>query len=66
MVGPGQRLDTQVLQWRGYEVTTFDIDETFKPDMTGSVHDLSMFTDASFDVITASRVFEHLAEHYLD
>jgi hypothetical protein len=66
VVGPGQGLDTQVLGWRGYEVTTFDIDETFEPDVTGSVHDLSMFPPASFDVITVSHVLEHLAEPYLD
>ena len=32
IIGPGQGLDTHILKWRGYDVTTFDIDETFNPD----------------------------------
>jgi hypothetical protein len=66
VVGPGQGLDTAVFRWRGYEVTTFDIDETFEPDVIGSVHDLSMFTDGQFDCVIASHVIEHVAVPYLD
>lgn len=66
IIGPGQGLDTQVLKEREYEVTTFDIDKTFNPDVIGSVHDLSMFNDGSFDVVIASHVLEHLAVPYLD
>lgn len=66
IIGPGQGLDTQVLKWRKYEVTTLDIDETFNPDVIGSVHDLTMFDDGSFDVVIASHVLEHLAVPYLD
>lgn len=66
IIGPGQGLDKLVLQWRGYEVTTLDIDATFKPDVIGSVHDLSIFHARQFDVIIASHVLEHLAEPYLD
>jgi len=66
IIGPGQGLDTQILKWRNYEVTTFDIDDTFKPDVIGSVHDLSMFAAASFDVVIVSHVLEHLAVAYLD
>lgn len=66
IVGPGQGLDTCVLKWRGYKIQTFDIDETFKPDYIGSVHDLSCFADAEFDAVIASHVLEHLALPYLD
>ena len=65
VVGPGQGLHT-VLKWRGYEVITVDIDETFRPDYVGSVHDLHMFKDCDFDAAIASHVLEHLAEPYLD
>jgi len=66
LVGFGQGLDASIFKWRGYQVTTFDIDETFKPDVIGSAHDLSIFTDNSFDVIIASHVLEHLPAPYLD
>lgn len=66
IVGPGQGLDTEILKWRGYEVQTFDIDETFHPDFIGSVHDLSRFADQQFDAIIASHVLEHLPVSYLD
>jgi hypothetical protein len=66
IVGPGQGLETQVLRWRGYRVTTFDIDDTFLPDYVGSVHDLSRFSNKEFDAVIASHVLEHLPEPYLD
>jgi SAM-dependent methyltransferase len=66
IIGPGQGLDAAVLKWRGYRVTTFDIDETFAPDVHGSVHEMAMFADGQFDAVIASHVLEHLAESYLD
>jgi len=66
IVGSGQGLTTEVLKWRGYDVTTFDIDETFRPDFVGSVHDLSIFADRPFDAVIASHVLEHLPAAYLD
>jgi len=66
IVGPGQGLDTQVLRWRGYQVTTLDIDDTFRPDHVGSIHDMSMFTDGEFDAVIVSHVLEHLAVPYLE
>lgn len=66
IVGLGQGLERIVLKWRGYEITTLDIDETFQPDYVGSVHDLHMFKDGQFDAVIASHVLEHLAVPYLD
>lgn len=66
VVGPGQGLDTAVLRWRGYEVTTVDIDPTFRPDHVASVHEMRMFGDAHFDAVIASHVIEHLAVPYLE
>lgn len=66
IVGPGQGLEVQVLRWRGYDVTTLDIDPVFKPDHVGSVHQMDMFVDGQFDVVIASHVLEHLAVPYLD
>lgn len=66
IVGSGQGLDKVVFEWRGYDVTTIDIDSTFDPDYTGSVHDLNMFDTGQFDVVIASHVLEHLAEPHLD
>jgi predicted SAM-dependent methyltransferase len=66
VVGPGQGLDTAVLRWRGFDVTTFDLDETFKPDVVGSVHSMSSFHDSQFDVVIASHVLEHLPASFFD
>ena len=66
IIGLGQGLDTQLFRWRGYDVVTYDIDEAFRPDVVGSVHDLSAFADRQFDVAIASHVIEHVAVPYLD
>ena len=66
VVGPGQGLDTAVLRWLGYQVITLDIDDTFEPDVVASVHAMTMFNAAQFDVVIASHVLEHMAEPYLD
>jgi hypothetical protein len=66
IIGPGQGLSSVVLRWRSYRVTTLDIDQTFKPDYVGSIHDMNMFSTGEFDVAIASHVLEHLAEPYLD
>ncbi len=66
IIGPGQGLDAHILSWRGYKVTTFDIDKAFNPDIIGSAHDLSMFRDNQFDVVIASHVLEHLPVPFLD
>jgi len=66
VVGPGQGLDTAVFRWRGYEVTTVDIDPVFRPDHVASVHEMKMFGDGRFDAVIASHVIEHLAVPYLE
>ena len=66
VIGVGQGLDTAVFRWRGYRITTLDIDDTFHPDVTGSCHDMSMFRDGQFDVVIASHVLEHFPVLYLD
>lgn len=66
IVGPGQGLPTVVLKWRGYEVTTLDIESSLAPDDVGSVHDLSRYEPGQFDVLIASHVLEHLPASYLD
>lgn len=66
VVGPGQGLDVEIFKWKGYQVTTFDIDNVFKPDHLGSVHDMRIFSDHQFDIVIASHILEHLAEPYLD
>ena len=66
VIGPGQGLDTAVFRWRGYKVTTFDIDDTFKPDVIGSCHEMPMFDRGQFDAVIASHVLEHLPVPYLD
>jgi len=66
LIGPGQGLAVNVLRWRGFEVSTFDIDTTFNPDYVGSVHDLKEFSNGQFDVVIASHVLEHLAVPYLE
>lgn len=66
IVGPGQGMETVIFRWRKYDVVTFDIDQTFQPDIQGSVDDLHMFTDKQFDVVIASHVLEHLPPAYLD
>ena len=66
VIGPGQGLGVEVLRWREYAVTTLDIDETFRPDHVGSVHEMTMFSEGQFDAVIASHVLEHLAVAYLD
>lgn len=65
-IGCGQGLSAQVLRWKGYDVMTFDIDETFKPDYIGSVHDMQCFDTGQFDLVICSHVLEHLALPFLD
>ncbi len=58
-IGPGTKTVTHFLIREGVEVTTLDIDETLKPDVVGSVHELP-FSDNMFDLVVCSEVLEHI------
>ena len=64
IVGPGQGLDTQVFRWRGYEVETFDIDPTFKPDHQQRPRPEPVCGRPVY--VTCPNVLEHPAEPCLD
>jgi hypothetical protein len=66
IVGPGQGLSPVVLGWKRYRVTTVDVDAILRPDVLGSVQELGMFRDGTFDAVIASHVLEHLSEASLD
>jgi Methyltransferase domain len=66
IIGPGQGLDAAIFKWKDYNVATFDIDSTFRPDVLGSCHDMPMFSSKQFDVVILSHVLEHLPIAYLD
>jgi hypothetical protein len=66
IIGPGQGMETTIFRWRRYDVVTLDIDQTFQPDIQGSVDDMHVFADKAFDVVIASHVIEHVPPAYLD
>ena len=40
-----------------------DIDQSVRPDLIGSITDLSQIADASFDAVWCSHTLEHLYQH---
>lgn len=58
-VGKGNGLVSETLAKLGLQVKTLDIDERLAPDFTGSVSSVPA-ADASFDVVLAAEVLEHL------
>jgi len=65
-IGPGQGVDTRVFRWRSYDVTAYDIGETFRSDHQGSVSQLDAFSNGQFDFVTADNILEHPAVTYLE
>ncbi len=54
---------TKVFNSDSWEEVTLDIDEGVNPDIIGTMTDLSMIEDSSFDAIYSSHNIEHLFLH---
>jgi SAM-dependent methyltransferase len=46
-----------------WEETRIDVDTSCKPDVVGSMTDMNMFANSTFDAIYSSHNFEHLFAH---
>ena len=64
IIGGGAGLEASIFRSWGINVTVMDIDPDLKPDIIGSVDDLSAFATHQFDVVIASHVLEHLPFHF--
>jgi SAM-dependent methyltransferase len=64
-IGPGDHTVTDYLRRKGIEVKTFDNEATLHPDYSGDMREPWPMGEA-FDLILASKVFEHVRFHYLD
>lgn len=58
-IGPGPGVFKQVAALFGLKVDTVDLDPELKPDLVGSALNLPFF-DASYDVVCAFQMLEHL------
>ena len=58
-IGPGNGLMRTIGALYDLEITTFDFDESLKPDHVGSASDMQ-FPGSSFDVVCAFQMLEHL------
>lgn len=60
-IGPGNKLVTDYLRKRGYDVTTVDVNPDLEPDFVESVDSLTeTFEPNSFDTVLSAEVLEHL------
>lgn len=60
IIGAGIGIEPAFLRHLGMQVTVVDLDPELRPDVVGSVEDLSGFDDMQFDVVICSHVLEHL------
>lgn len=62
-VGAGGALGSRIERWRDrLKLVTVDIDPARGPDVVADACDLAPFADASFDLVFAMEVLEHVAE----
>jgi SAM-dependent methyltransferase len=58
-IGKGNGFFSDYMKKNGYNVATCDFDKNLQPDIVADVRSLPL-TDASFDLVTAFEVLEHL------
>lgn len=58
-IGVGNGFVSKYLMRKGLNVTTLDIEQELKPNVTGSVLSIP-FVDKSFDIVTCYEILEHL------
>ena len=63
-IGSGPKTKMNIpAEFRDYEETRLDIDESVSPDVIADMRDLSVFDEGSFDLIYSSHNIEHLYTH---
>lgn len=58
-VGVGNKTVSNYLRHNGFDITTYDCNESLEPDVVGDIKELP-FEDSSYEVIMACEVLEHL------
>ena len=63
-IGSGPKTKANIpIEFREYEETRLDIDESWSPDVVADMRDLSVFDEGSFDLVYSSHNIEHLYAH---